>query len=57
MFQELANFLFFKSFVFLGYMFFTEYLGLTSNTLSHSFQCDRASKTHGWVRLLILMKK
>lgn len=56
MFQEFASFLFFNRFVFLIYMFFIEYLGLIVNTVSHSFQCDRASKTHGWVRLLILME-
>lgn len=54
MFQEFANFLLFKRFVFLIYVFFTEHLGLIGNPVSHSFQCVRASKTHGWVRILIL---
>lgn len=56
MFQEFENFSFFNRFFFLICMVFVEYLGLIGNTLSQSFQCDRESKTHGWVKLLILTK-
>lgn len=56
MYWEFANCLFLERFIFLSCMFFTEYLGLVNNTLSHRFQYDRVSKAHGVVGLLILMK-